>query len=174
MVDRLRELVARASRPERLYRIKSNEDYSFYAGRLADGRQALVTLDVRLLLVVTLFDAAGKMVGEEERDLAGRWPIPGHGYADVDHAELHAYLWAEFGFKPAVIRIRKFVTDRVSIAPLPAHYQEFVDDAESPSFDGEQRERFRAYIKEWVKGEEFVLLWGNDYWLDKNGDVTSS
>ena len=69
MSDRLRELVAHASRPERLYPVKTDENRSFYCGRLADGPQALATLDVRLLLVVTLFDAAGYLVGEEEQDL---------------------------------------------------------------------------------------------------------
>ena len=38
MIDRLRELVAFASRPERLYPVKTNEDYGFYCGRLANGR----------------------------------------------------------------------------------------------------------------------------------------
>jgi hypothetical protein len=174
MIDRLRELVALASRPERLYPVKTNEGYGFYCGRLANGRQALATLDVRLLLVVTLFDAAGNLVGEEERDLAGRWPTPPHGYPEVDRAELQEYLRDEFGFEPGVIHVRAFVTDRVAIFPLPGHYQEFVDDPESPSFDTDQRERFPGYIEEWVEGEEFVLLWGNDYWLDKNGEVTSS
>jgi hypothetical protein len=174
MIDRLRELAAHASRPDRLYPVRTNEDYGFYCGQLADGRQALATIDVRLLLVVALFDVAGNLVGEEERDLAGRWPIPAHGYPEVDHAELQEYLRAEFGVEPAVIRVRQFVTDRVVIFPLPGHYQEFLDDPQSPSFERGQRERFPAYIKEWIEGEHFVLLWGNDYWLDKNGEVTSS
>jgi hypothetical protein len=154
--------------------VKTNEDYGFYCGRLADGRQALATLDVRLLLVVTLFDAAGMLAGEEERDLAGRWPIAEHGYPEVDHAELHDYLRAEFGFEPGVICVRGFATGRAAIAPLPGHYQEFVDDPESPCFDVGQRERLPEYIKEWVECEEFVLFWGNDYTMDKNGEVTSS
>ena len=73
-----------------------------------------------------------------------------------------------------MIRVRAFVTDRVDIFPLPGHYQEFVDDPENPSFDRGQREPLPGYIEEWVEGEEFVLLWCNDYWLDKNGEVTSS
>lgn len=174
MFDRLRDLVAHAFRPERLYPVKTDEDHSLFCGRLANGHQAMATLDVRLLLVVTLFDAAGNLVGEEERDLAGRWPIPVHGYPEVNHAELHDYLRTEFGFEPAVIRVRALTTDRVAIYPLPGHYQEFVDAPESPSFDEGQREHFPALIKEWVENEEFVLLWGNDYWMDNNGKITSS
>ncbi len=154
--------------------MKTDEDRNLFCGRLTDGRQALATLDVRLLLVMTLFDAAGKLVGEEERDLVGRWPIPPHGYPEVDHEELQQYLRTEFGFEPAVVRVCSFATDRVAICPLPRHYQEFVDDPENPSFDEEQRERFPDYIREWVENEEFVLLWGNDYWMDKNGKITSS
>ncbi len=87
---------------------------------------------------------------------------------------MHEYLRAEFGFQPALIRVREFATDRVAIFPLPADYQEFVDDPETPSFDEEQRKCFPYYITKWVENEEFVLLWGNDYWMDNNGEVTSS
>lgn len=167
MIDEIREMVAHASRPERLYPVKTNEDYNFYCGRLADGRQALATLDVRLLLVVTLFDSAGNLLGEEQRNLAD-------GYPEGDLADLPEYLQGDFGFKSGMICVREFATDRVAIFPLPAHYREFVHHPETSSFDDAQRERFPVYIKEWIENEEFVLLWGNDYWLDKNGEVTSS
>ncbi len=73
MLERLRELVAHASRAERLYPVKTDEDRNLFCGRLADGCQLLATLDVRLLLMVALFDAAGHLAAEE----SGTWRVAG-------------------------------------------------------------------------------------------------
>jgi hypothetical protein len=167
----MRALVARASRPDRLYPVKSNQDYGFYAGRLEDSRQALVTLDIRLHLDVFLFDTSGDLIGSEERDLAGFWPTPDHGYPDVDNTELHDYLRREFGFEPTVIEVKRFSTKQgVEIWPLPNWLQQWVADPGT----WEDQEFAVNSLRDWVENEAFVLLFGNDYFLNAQGEVFSS
>ncbi len=171
MDDEVRELVAHATRPERRYPVKTNADYGFYAGSLTNGRQALATLDVQLLFEIAFFDVTGEFVGEEKRDLAGRWPIPAHGYPEINQAELHEYLRNEFGFTPATIRVEWFETEYgVKIQPLTYWMQRWVTDPTSH----DDPERALKLLRKWVENEEFVLLFGNDYFLNKDGEVTAS
>jgi hypothetical protein len=57
---------------------------------------------------------------------------------------------------------------------LPEHYREFLKGPNSPAFDEEERKAFPELIRQWNEVGQFVLEWGNDFWLDSTGEVVAS
>lgn len=142
----------------------------FDVGQCADGRQALMAAFETGTLGV-FFDAQGRLlecaaVGPERLRAD-----PKTGHADASH--LRAWQ-AELGFTPCEIRVRKFHDARqhIGIEPLPAHYEDFLEDPESEP-DPAIRRRTEAQIRAWIANGCFVLYWGSDLWLDADGVVTS-
>jgi hypothetical protein len=94
----------------------------------------------------------------------------------VEEDEFHEYLRQEFGFTPDVIHIREFrlPQDELAVYRLPEFYQEFLNDPNGPDFDEDLRQYLPGQIDRWRTEGRFVLQWGNDFWLNKHGDVTDS
>jgi hypothetical protein len=59
----------------------------------------------------------------------------------------------------------------IGIEDYPWHFHEILTDSTS---DDEERADIRESMELWEKEGQFVLLWGNDYWLDESGAVISS
>jgi hypothetical protein len=169
----LEELVRDACRPDRLYPIRSEKHYGHYAGHLPDGRQALITCSCLQEVRAFLFTRDGDYLGVEHRKPV-LTAVPEEPYLDVNDAELRAYLVAEFGFTPGLIRVKRFdePSEWVSVEPLTHYLADFVADPESVPEDG--REGALEELREWIEAGEFVLNTWNDYWVDANGEVTSS
>jgi hypothetical protein len=76
-------------------------------------------------------------------------------------------------FQPATIRVRKFFSDEhyIGIEDYPSHFHEILSD---PDSDEEEKADVRESMVLWDKDGQFVLQWGNDYWLDGSGHVVSS
>ena len=154
-----------AFRSDRLYPIKSNKGYGFFTGRLADGRQALVTCGIQKKLCAYLFSTEGDYLGVERRE-PKLIAEPEELGAATNDRELHDYLAKEFGFTPDLIRVKEFdePAELVSINPLPRYLDESELDDESYLVD----------LRQWVEDGAFVLITWNDYWLNANGEVTAS
>lgn len=173
--EELASLLALARSPDRLYPVVSHKHYGFYAGRLADGRQALVTVGMRDALHVHFFDPAGDFLGVEQ--LTPQFERePEEPYLDRNDEELHAFLQAELGFRPDRIRIKRVehADAEFSIEPMPESYEDFLRDPNQDWMPDEHRRAQWYHVHKWLKEGEFVLLCGNDYWLDQTGEVTSS
>jgi hypothetical protein len=80
---------------------------------------------------------------------------------------------AAMGFRPATISVREFFSDEhsIGIEDYPSHFHEILSD---PAADEEEKADVRESMELWNKDGQFVLLWGNDYWLDGSGRVISS
>src|SRR5689334_13508033 len=114
MDDEIKRLVQKANRPDRLYPIRSNKYYGFWTGHLPDGRQALVDFCGSWLMEVLLFSHEGNYLGREARKLDPMLPPDD---SDIfNDQQLHAYLSAEFGFTPALIRIKRFYEPEASLS----------------------------------------------------------
>ncbi len=157
---------------ERLYAIKPDAGY-FFAGVTADGAQVLMGLFCPNL-VAFRFDREGNLFGSEQR------PVPFfQGVTppyDIYDGRIQPMIEAwkqDMGFRPAAIRVRKFWSAEhyIGIEDYPSHFQEILSD---PAADEEEKADVRESIELWDKDGQFVLQWGNDYWLDRAGRVVSS
>jgi hypothetical protein len=158
--------------------VRSCPGHSFYAGHLLGSRQALVVRCVLGYIVVGVFDQGGKLLKTFRKELPSSLLFPGHmpGYFDVDEGEFLEYLRKEFGFTPGLIRVREFrlPEEKLAVYRLPDFYQEFLKDPQALAFDDELRQYLPGQIQRWRDEGRFVLQWGNDFWLDSNGEVTDS
>lgn len=161
----------------RLFPVRSAPGYYFYAGRLPRGRQALVGRSANGRIVVGIFSKGGDLTEVVRRELPSPPVLPGSDdIREVDEGDFHDYLHQEFGFAPETARVKEFRIEPEGLAvyQLPEHYQAFLRDPRDPIFDDEQRTVFPRLIKEWVEEGQFVLEWGNDYWLDSTSEVVAS
>jgi hypothetical protein len=157
---------------EQLYAIRPDEGY-FFAGVTPGGAQVLMGLFCPNL-VAFRFDREGNLLGSEQQ------PVPFfQGVAppyDIYDQRIQPMIegWKqEMGFRPATIRVRKFWSAEhyIGIEDYPSHFHEILSD---PSADEEEKADVRESMERWDKDGQFVLQWGNDYWLDRAGRVVSS
>jgi hypothetical protein len=139
---------------------------------LSDGRQALITCGFSKEVCAFLFSAEGDYLCLERRKPRLNADLVSNKDSHV--RELYAFLSAEFGFAPDLIRIKRFAepTESVSVQPLPQSLRQF---AESPAeADADEYLCKLEELRRWVDEEAFVLNTWNDYWLDASGKVTDS
>jgi hypothetical protein len=157
---------------ERRYAIRPDEGY-FSAGVTADGQQVLMGLCCPNL-VAFRFDRDGKLVGTEQRPVPFfRGVTPPYDIYDERLRPMLQAWKAEMGFRPDTIRVQRFYSDEhgIGIEDYPSHFHEVLAD---PTADAEEKADIRESMELWDQDEQFVLLWGNDYWLDGSGRVVSS
>jgi hypothetical protein len=160
-----------------LFPIRSAPEYYFYAGQLPDGRQALIAHSVYGQMVAAIFDGGGNMIRVVHQELPSPPVLPDSGkIREVDEDDFHEYLRRKFGFSPGLIRIKEFhiPEEMFAVYHLPQHYREFLENPNRPAFDDEEREALPGRIRRWNEWGQFVLEWGNDFWLDSTGEVVAS
>jgi len=81
---------------------------------------------------------------------------------------------AGVGFMDKPINICKFYLKdyQIGVAALTNCMQEAVDAPDH--FDPVELEMIREEIDRWLETGQFVLDWGNDYYMNKNGEVVCS
>lgn len=159
-----------------LFPIRSNPVY-FYAGHLWDVRQTLIGRSVYGHLVVACFDSGGSLIEVIHQKLPSHLIVTGpFGTCEVDEDDFLNYLQGELGFTDGRIQVKEFhLTDKqLEVYQLPEHYQAFLNDPNNPLYSQEEHESFPGLIREWHERGQFVLVWGNDYWLDITGEVIAS
>jgi hypothetical protein len=161
-----------------LFPIRSSPGDYFYAGHLPADRQALIARCVYGYIIMLVFDQSGTLLNTFWQDLPSSLLLDGTmpGYYEVEEAEFNDYLRRAFGFTLGLIHVREFhiPKEMLAVYRLPKFYQEFLDDPNGPTFDDELRQSLPDLIKRWREEGRFVLEWGNDFWLDSNGEVTDS
>ena len=158
---------------ERHYPILSQECYGFFAGVTADRKQVLMGL-LCPDLVALFFDSDGNLLSTERRSVEFFQGVaPPYNIHDQRIPGLIRQWQAELGFESTTIQVKRFFSDQllVGIDDYPSHFEEILAD---PSESEEEKESIRMEMTEWDELGQFVLVWGNDYWLDSTGDVTSS
>jgi uncharacterized protein (TIGR02996 family) len=175
MFDRtLGRRVARVERPfARPFPLNGNVGYGLYAGRM-DDNPTLVSGSRRPVLCK--FDTDGRLVREETLDLSDRLKQPPPGSVRGYHeAELLALLGREYGFEPGPIFVREFAAESVDLSVyLWGTYEEVVEDPDA-RLDGEEHEDACASLDGyWRKGDNFVILFGNEYWAGPDGKIHAS
>jgi len=168
-----------ASGNDDTFPVRSCPGHGFYAGHLPANRQALITKCAYGFIVVYEFDESGALLNKTRVDLPHSMLRPDgliRGFYKVDEDEFQRFLQREVGFNSGVIRLKEFhfPDELVEVYRLPKVYQEFLVDPNGPGFDDELRGYLPDQIKAWLAAGRFVLVCGNDYWLNSGGEVTDS
>lgn len=159
--------------PDRLYSIQSHEGYGFYTGLTTSNEQVLIGLHCPNIVALR-FDVDGNLLGTEQR------PIPflqrGEPPYNIYHELLPQLIeeWKkEMQMSVATIKVKRFALDEydVFVEDYPSHFQEILSD---PDANDEEKEDILESIKLWDEDGQFVLQWGNDFWLNDTGEVVSS
>jgi hypothetical protein len=167
-----------------LYPIQSEPSYFFFAGTTPHG-QVLMGLACPYL-VAYYFDSEGNLTGGDRRCLdflrpsgvyAGGEPIPEqvqtYNVYD-DRIPILLQEWQrEMGFREQSIRVKRFADSEfgIGIRDYPEHFSEVMSDPETTE---EEKANELECESQWEADGQFVLWWGNDYWLNGEGEVTSS
>jgi hypothetical protein len=169
-------MLERSAHGDLLFPIRSAPERYFYAGRLPNDRQALIARSVSGHLIAAIFDGDGNLHEVIHQELPCPPVLSDSGGRELDEADFSDYLHREFGFSSSLISIKEFrVPEEVfAVYHLPELYREFLDNPDSSTFGDEERVALRSLIREWNESGQFVLEWGNDYWLDSRGEVVAS
>jgi hypothetical protein len=159
--------------PDRVqYTIKNDGNY-FTAGVDGQGRQVLMGILFGATspeVVAVFFDRLGDYLGSLAEPVV---PRPSEN-DEVAAGRALAGVQSAIGLTPASITVKRFWLDdrHVGISDLPEHYQDFLNNPEK--FDEQRRAELSGDVQRWFSEGDFVLWWGEDYYLDKEGDVSSS
>ncbi len=165
---------------QRLYSIQPQDAVSFRCGCSSDGDQ--IMLGVPGPYVLTLwFDHSGHLirhaaeapngvavdVGSRPKKLSG--PVRQQLWELVQNVELR------LGLVPSPIRIQAFDLPEyhVSITDFPVELLSVFSDPNA-SGDDPDRQRVARMVNDWHDQGKFVLHWGNEYWMNRLGEVTDT
>ena len=158
---------------ERRYAIQTHDSYGFYTGLTPNDEQVLMGLFCPDL-VAFYFDREGNLLRTDRRPVPFFQGVtPPYNIYDKRIPPLIKAWQKEIGFRSATIQVKKFFSHKpyIGIEDYPAHFQEILSD---PDADEEEKADVRDSMVSWDKDGQFVLQWGNDYWLDESGEVVSS
>jgi hypothetical protein len=170
--------------PARLYAVQHNDCCNFVAGVSAKGEQVLMGVAPGHA-VAAFFDRSGHFLREEVRE-APVEPAGSASLAEEDEQQAYAEWQAlrawgvELGLVAGEIRIAGFSLPDwddwgkgIGVFDLPRFME---GCAENPL--SEPDEQFRQELQtdiEWFRGnEKYVLRWGTEYWMSKDGEITDT
>ena len=182
----MRRKVGRTSE-EKLYTVQYNDCCNFVAGFLPHGEQVLMGVvgDDPLYVVAAFFNKAGLFLRQESRSVS--FPKKqGQPHGQIYEERVKA-LWlaleewkAEIGIKPKGVRIARFHLPEwgywgtgIGLCDLPQFMQDCSDDRLSEK-DEQLRRELLDDIEQFRSNEKFVLRWGTEYWMSKEGEITDT
>jgi hypothetical protein len=166
--------------PMDLYPIQNADAVSFVTGRTITGEQAILGVPGPFIAAV-FFDSEGNYLRYEIRRPSTSLLLPGPQGRKAPR-ELLPHLWkmldtwkTEIGYTPATITVASFFLPdlEVGIAKLPPHLHGYSEDPLSEP-DKNLRGQLAEELAEWQRQQRFVLCWGNDYWMNRAGEVTDT
>jgi uncharacterized protein (TIGR02996 family) len=153
--------------PEReedaLYAFAPGGDW--HAGFVSGHRQFL-QLQSSTVIVGLFFDHDGQLLTLERRKIDDGEDST---YFEAQKAwETAAAAWRnELRFRPATLRLRRFAVEGGGISDYPG------TSAEDPM--PQERQRARNFIRdEWLPEGRFVFRWGDDYWVNRQGEIVQT
>jgi hypothetical protein len=174
--------------PAKQYHLQSEPGH-FYTGHLRDGTQAFMSLDYQKLVAV-LFDAEGTYLKSLVREISKEtqnglelfFTVKRGGAVNYDGDEAvfnkvweELDRWAEdLGFVKGVISVQKFSLPEFEfwIQDLPSIYQEILQ--ETLDSGGDMEEDIQEDIRDWQEVNDYVLVWGQEYDINREGEVVST
>jgi hypothetical protein len=168
-----------------LYPIRTEESYLLHTGFTSDNRQVLMGLYCPDIVAI-FFEQNGSLLEAQKRRLS--FLKPDEGVYDIYDPRITDELlsWqTELGFQPGTIRVKRFfvwdnpefssdlpwMRNGIGIQDYPDHFAEILGD---PNALEEEKEALQKSLEPWEADGQFVLWWGNDYWLNREGEFVSS
>jgi hypothetical protein len=160
-----------------VFRLQTNEDYHIFSGSAGE-RQVLIGL-LYPKLVAAFFDDRGDFLGIQEQSLtveverAGSGGIFDRAFAAQLAPELYAWE-KQLEYLPMVIHLREFFLEnlRIGVVSPRSYWNPALQNPEKyPQLD---REYVEEVIERWERTGQFVLWWGNDYYVDGDGRIIAS
>jgi hypothetical protein len=152
----------------------------FDVGVCSDGRKVLMGL-LCPYLVAYFFDAHGNLNGGQRKiwetpapRMSENGPYQLYGEEFCSALDRQKQQWQnEIQFHSAPIHIKEFFDAEhfAGIELLPEHYQDLESDTD---IDEEERQELIVERDDWLECGNFVLWWGNDYYMSEDGKVESS
>lgn len=152
----------------RLYPIKGRDEMmAFIAGRTRDGRQVLLGILDKELLIALFFNADGDFLRYDF------FPVPWDpNLHPVEHGKVlqdAARRWMTgLGMTPGDIRVKHFAFPewRIGTAVWPLS---MFDEVASLTAAGKPLED--EFQIEWQEQGRYVLHWGREHWMDGDGEI---
>jgi hypothetical protein len=158
---------------ERRYAIKPDQGTFFHTGVTPENEQVLLGLFCPNL-VAFRFDLEGNLLRTEQRPVPFFQGVtPPYRIYDERIPPLIEAWKKDMGFCPAAIKVKKFFSEEhsIGIEDYPSHFHEILAD---PDADEAEKADVRDSMELWDRDGQFVLQWGEDFWLDESGEVVSS
>jgi hypothetical protein len=171
----MRSSIMRTDTSQRTYYLQSEPDH-FRVGRLPNGNQVLMLIDVPDFVLVE-FDADGNHLGITTRamppellllDRHGVWVGFDRFWVELEK------LANDIGLSDNTITVRRFfIPDReLGIKDLPEFYEETLDGTND--FDEIELGGVMEEIQRWLDEGDFVFVWSQEYWMNREGEITST
>jgi hypothetical protein len=152
-------------------------DYT--AGHDGGGRAVLLGLRYPYLVAV-LFDQQGQLIEARIRPLEfeapsvhARGPYITEDPFFQDRVQSVMQQWQdELAFSEGTAVLERFRIPEllIGIEDLPRHFQRFLNDP--TEFSSEEQSNYPDIIREWQMNGNFVFWWGEDYYVDRDGNVS--
>jgi len=175
-MDSIFQRVVDAKNPDRLFPVRSNEQYGFYAGRLVDANmQALIGVRSERSVLLLTFANHGALYDIERVELP-QFNVPPEGqFLWFNGREFHEFLSREYSFEPNLVRVHRFLVSDDDcgfwVGPLPWHYEQFL--AHPLEYSAEEQREYAQQIIRFIDRGAAVLDWGNEWYvLDFDGIAT--
>jgi hypothetical protein len=161
------------------YTIQNNEIY-YWTGRDRNHQQVMLGLLAPDILIYR-FDMDGNYLKCERAALINNPKKDDETGIYVLDSTFMARFSSELvkvkhliGYQARTIRINEFfdLEHYVGILPYPSDYQNFLDSPDG--FSDEEKRIYESHVSRWDKDGNFVFCWGEEYWMNSEGEIESS
>jgi uncharacterized protein (TIGR02996 family) len=155
-----------------LYPIQTARHRNWEAGLAGDCQVLMLGEHERVLGL--FFDREGEFLEQQIRP----WPRPAQGYrGEFDELwEATCRPWQqELRFEPTTICVKRFAgpEGEPCIIDYAFGHRDFFQRPEE--LDAEERDSISRFLHEvWLPRGQFVLNWGDDFWMDNTGEVVAT
>jgi hypothetical protein len=158
-----------------LYPLQSHPPYWFHVGR-SEGKQVVMGL-LGMKFCVMVFSDKGELIEVQEQPVAAP-PSPSRGADELDW--LHGIVEREVaqvrtqqGLTDEAIHVKRFRLPEVQVGidDLPDDLQEYLANR---GLSGPSEEDLEQALEGWKEESLFVFWWGQSFFVDSEGVVSSS
>jgi hypothetical protein len=146
-------------------------------GTTADGRQVMI-YPVIDHVEALFFSAGGRFLQAETRDAVRHQPRSGPAWQAAQELKLAVSecfdRWLrELRFAQATITVEPTDDCPLKFAEWPEPYLQFLNNRESEP-DDETRRAMQEFCEEWKREENFVMWFGDEFWMSGDGNIDST